>query len=110
MLIELNNLSNEIYNKVIKDLRQFFKLKSIEEPKRYNETYRKIINVENEINKSKELGTILDKQYSLDSLVIKVSNILKKNNIKFVSKTTRINYFLVFNSLVENDLNILLYV
>lgn len=110
ILIELNTLSNKFYTKEIEGFRQFFESKIKEEPKKYKETYHKITNIETEVAKYKKLKTMADKKELLNSFTIKFKSLLNKNTIVFVSNKNPINNPLIFNSVLENDLNRFLYV
>ncbi|WP_282088344.1 hypothetical protein [Aquimarina algiphila] len=105
VFIELNKLSSEIYIKETDDLRRFFESKSIEEPEKYRITFEKIIAIENKIKDYKSLKTIANKKKFINEF----KSLVEIEGAQFVCQKMDTKDLVLFNSVIENDLNRVLY-
>jgi len=100
-LLNSIELSNEIYDNKINQLRRFFESKFNEEPIKYKSTYEKILNIEMDITKYSKLKTVEEKRVFIEVSIIKFKELSKIDTLEFVC--LNINDVILFDLIAEND-------
>ena len=109
VLLESNALSNNFYEEEIRQLREYFEDKSLEQPKLYKDDYDKIKIIEKTIILITGLKTVSDKKVALQKLEKKIQELIEIEALTFVCLKINESDEALFNSVLENDCNRIIY-
>lgn len=109
IVFKLNKLSNTIYLEEVESMRRFFKNKSLEQPKMYSGFYQDMVVIEKTIAEVSNLKSVDDKRRCMQELKKDMNDLFKDKDVKFLHHDANPEDVELFNSMLENDLNRMLY-
>lgn len=109
ILLKSNGLSNNFYEQEVSQLRTYFENKNLEQPKLFKDDYDKIKIIEKSINVITGLKTIYDKKVAIDKLEKKIHELIEIEELYFVCLEINENNEFLFNSILKNDCNRVIY-
>ena len=109
IVFKLNKLSNAIYLEEVDGLREYFKNKSLEQPKMYGEFYQRMVVIEKAIGEVANLKSVEAKREHMEGLRKEMNDLLEDRDLKLLYHDANSEDVELFNSLLKNDLNRMLY-
>lgn len=99
MVLAISHSSNEVFDEEINGIKNFLKTKLNEQPIKYKEVERRVLNFENEIKLFETLNSVSEKR----SFLINLRNNFKLK-VNYASDNIKLTDNKIMNTLLRNDL------